>query len=550
MSKSKRSKGSVRETKSAQSRLSEPVRNTAMEAAFKRAMAAVMQAEQIPTSQVATSPFPVPSSKFPQRRLTATPALAKKATAPKVSGAQRPSSIARPEPETDNRKQRLERRLAGLADAYEARMQSEADGCKPSVTERQQLEQRIQRGQRNGSREGRGALEDVVLGIDFGSTSTKIVARLPFVAGKPAVAMPVPACARAEGNPYLWSTRIWSHPDGRLSLLPFEGSSQRSALKTRLLANPADLDQAFAAFFLGQIISYARDWATERLGPIAGGRSFRWSYNFGFPADSLDKPVLLGIYRRVIAASLNLSGSTEAPTIAESTAQLAKIHQDALSILVDHSATIQPEVVGAVAAALEDTNLPRDLFMMVDVGGVTVDCCTFKYIPNEDGDARMPIYRAKVESLGAECEFACRDDAQLTADLRESLLTQMRIVIWDTYQDYMLNDECWRRGLPILMVGGGAQHSFYRELTGEIHRWLLQYLSHKKCPGVQSNSRPSFPSLVKEVPLQDEHRLCVATGLSNPDYELPEIRLSREIAPPKPREVIDFSGRFIGPEMT
>jgi hypothetical protein len=100
------------------------------------------------------------------------------------------------------------------------------------------------------------------------------------------------------------------------------------------------------------------------------------------------------------------------------------------------------------------------------------------------------------------------------------------------------------------MVGGGAQHSFYRELSDEIDVWLRRVLRQKNASGVRSISCPSFPSLVKEFPTEHEHRLGVATGLSNPDYELPEIRLSREIAPLKTKDVIDFSGRFIGPEMT
>lgn len=533
---------------------------TAMEAAFKKAFITSMQAEQISKTEIASPPCAVSQSTVSRRRLTAIPPagtraerlVARQSILSKATPSdQRPACVSRPNSCSDNREQRLKRRLAGLADAYEAQMLSSAAGCMPSLAERRRLKQRVRRGRLCASCNDGGAQQDVILGIDFGSTSTKVVARLPFVAGRPAAAMPVPESARAEGNPYLWSTRIWSHKDGRLNLFPFKDACQRSALKTRLLADPTDLDQVQAAFFLAQIICYARDWAVEKLGPIAGGQTFRWNYNFGFPADSLDEPILLDMYRRVIAASLILSMTERAPTIAGSAAVLSEVKHRPLNILEDHSATIQPEVVGAVAAALEYTNLSRDLFMMVDIGGVTVDCCTFKYIPNEDGDARMPIYKAKVESLGAECEIACRDDAQLMADLRESVLTQMRSVIWDTYRDYMRNDECWGRGLPILMVGGGAKHSFYRDLKDEIHRWLVEYFHQKRCPGVQSgSSSPSFPTLVKEFPIEDEHRLSVATGLSNPDYELPEIRLSHEIEALKSREATDYSGRFIGAEMT
>jgi hypothetical protein len=245
-----------------------------------------------------------------------------------------------------------------------------------------------------------------------------------------------------------------------------------------------------------------------------------------------------------------MSRARTAPTAGGAAATLTQVSASAREILETFAATIQPEVAAAVAAAARATRLPPGLFMMMDVGGVTVDCCAFKLIHAENGDSRMPIYEASVETLGVECEVLCRTDPPAHEHLCYSVLTQMRTVICHTYQEYMRANPCWRDGLPVLLVGGGAHHALYRDLVGRIGPWLRHYLAAEGCPGIRLFERPSFDGLLHEGETDDVHRLCVAIGLSSPDYEIPEVMHKREIVPlsrPKPP---DLSGRYIGPEMT
>jgi hypothetical protein len=406
--------------------------------------------------------------------------------------------------------------------------------------------ERVRRGRADAPAPSGEPTADVVLGVDFGSTSTKIVARLPYFAGSPAAAMPVPPCARAEGNPNLWVSRLWIDPEGRLDLLPGEGATPLCALKTRLICTRSPEAEAHAAAFLGQIVAFARDWARERFEPIARSANLRWSYNFGFPAESLDQSELADRYRRVIAAALDLSRFPR-PTLEEARATLSRIG-DARERLEAAAATIQPEVAAAVAAAGEATRLPRGLFMMIDVGGVTVDCCTFMLIPAGNGEERMPIYHASVETLGSECEALCRADPGALDDLREAAMTQLRTVIWDTYREYMRRSSCWREGLPILMVGGGSAHAFYSDLPDRLDAWLRETLRLEGCRGVRVFRRPRFGGVLHEGAREEVHRLSVAIGLSKPEPEIPVARRGiPPLPPPLPR---DISGRYIGPEMT
>jgi hypothetical protein len=446
-----------------------------------------------------------------------------------------------------SRPERLKARLSGLPDACEARARDASAGCAVVGAERRHVEERLRRGAADGDVPSGQPVTDIVLGIDFGSTSTKVVARLPYHAGSPAAAMPVPASAQAEGNPNLWFSRLWLHPQERLDLLAGDGATAICALKTRLICSPSPDAEAHAAAFLGLIVAYARGWARERLAPIVRSGNLRWSYNFGFPADSLDQSDLADRYRRVVAAALDLS-RTHCPTLEEARAALRQV-SNARSRLEASATTIQPEVAAAVAAAGEATRLPVGLFMMMDVGGVTLDCCTFKLIPS-DGEQRMPIYRASVETFGSECATLLGPDRQAADDLRDAIMTQLRTVIVDTYQDYMRGNPCWREGLPLLLVGGGSAHAFYCNLPDLLDDWLRGWLRIEGCAGMRVFKSPRFGGVIHDGDPREVHRLSVAIGLSKPESEIPVVTPRRDIPPLAPGQVRETSDRYVGSEMT
>ena len=53
----------------------------------------------------------------------------------------------------------------------------------------------------------------VTVGVDLGTSSTKVVASLPYEAGRPAVAISAPRHGRVENHPYLWRTAVWLRED-------------------------------------------------------------------------------------------------------------------------------------------------------------------------------------------------------------------------------------------------------------------------------------------------------------------------------------------------
>ena len=49
----------------------------------------------------------------------------------------------------------------------------------------------------------------VHLGVDMGTSSTKVVARLPFEPDQPCMPVPAPQHCRSDGHPALWQTVPW-----------------------------------------------------------------------------------------------------------------------------------------------------------------------------------------------------------------------------------------------------------------------------------------------------------------------------------------------------
>jgi hypothetical protein len=153
---------------------------------------------------------------------------------------------------------------------------------------------------------------EVILGIDFGTSATKVVARLPYETGQQAFALPVPLETQAEDHPHLWQSRVWMSPDRDFSLWPQPGWQELSGLKSALmelgqLAAPPSLmvEPAEAACaFLALLVRYAREWFVQSR-RLANGQA-NFTYHFGFPAASLNEDSLRRHYLSCTAAAIAL----------------------------------------------------------------------------------------------------------------------------------------------------------------------------------------------------------------------------------------------------
>ena len=158
----------------------------------------------------------------------------------------------------------------------------------------------------------------LIVGLDFGTSSTKVIVRLPYEAGEPTIAIPAPVPCRSGDEPYLWQTVLWLQRDGAFLPWPEPGAEALSALKQGLIQGRAamaistsgalEVTRTHAGVaYLAFVIRYVRGWLRVNRSDLFRGRRPVWFVNVGMPTASYDDPRLAKPYRRIAAAALQLA---------------------------------------------------------------------------------------------------------------------------------------------------------------------------------------------------------------------------------------------------
>lgn len=361
---------------------------------------------------------------------------------------------------------------------------------------------------------------EIVVGVDFGTTSTKIAARFPYLGDGGAMAAPVPVWAQADATPHLRATRLWEDRDGGLTLAPEDGAAPFCALKTRLMHPPggaagAAAAEAEAAAFLALLARHTRGWLAPERPRLTGAGRLRWTWRFGFPAAALDGGAMEARYRRVCAAALRLVAGPARPTRADMAAALASRAQ------TEDRVKIAPELAGAVGAFVNGAPLDRDLYALIDVGGGTVDVCAFNLHETTEGERRLPIFAASVDLLGVEPARLCADDPARGRAFRARLDVLLRGVIWETRRLHYPQSPRWASALPVFLVGGGAPSQTHTLAASSLTPWLRLNRSGRAA----LHGAAELGGLEHEGGAETRGRLCFAAGLSLALPDIPEVRL-------------------------
>ena len=154
----------------------------------------------------------------------------------------------------------------------------------------------------------------VIIGLDFGTSSTKVIVRLPFEPGEPTIAIPAPAPCRSGDDPYLWQTVLWVQGDGAFLPWPEPGADVLGALKQGLIqgraetATPASGALAVTrthagTAYLAFVVRYVKGWLRANRPDHFRGRRPVWFVNVGIPTASYDDVHIFKSYRRIAAAA-------------------------------------------------------------------------------------------------------------------------------------------------------------------------------------------------------------------------------------------------------
>jgi hypothetical protein len=155
--------------------------------------------------------------------------------------------------------------------------------------------------------------DGLIVGVDFGTSSTKVLLHQPFTAGAPTAALPVPPEHRSEGVDHLWQTAVWFRPDTkRFQLVPGEDARLIDGFKAGLiqgLGGQADVEgvprclaaTAYLALLFAYVLGYYEQ--DRPLGPVAADQFA--AFHVGVPVaaqdDSRIRPEFLRISRAALA---------------------------------------------------------------------------------------------------------------------------------------------------------------------------------------------------------------------------------------------------------
>ena len=400
----------------------------------------------------------------------------------------------------------------------------------------------------------------MVLGVDFGTSSTKMIVRLPYEAGTPTIAIPAPKPCHVCGEPYLWQSLLWLRADGTFCPWPEPDAAVLDALKQGLIqgrseteisgiAAPAPVTRAQAgAAFLAYAVRYARGWLIRNQPNLLRGRRPVWFLNLGIPAASYDAIEIANPYRRIGAAALELS-TIDGPITARAT-QVFLDHRRVVEAGASRESAealgvaVFPETAAEMTGFAKSTRSAPDLYLLVDVGAMTLDACMFRLKPDGGEDDLYAFMAAEVRPLGVDSLHWFLAEGKTEAGFAEQCERALRRVVWSTRRDRDPLATAWMRGrdVPVFLTGGGAAHHLHRKIVSSLGPWLEE---HTKNAGIRLLELPVPENLTCPIELSHFGRLAVAWGLSYPPSEIGRIHAMREVDDVERPARVDLSERYV-----
>jgi hypothetical protein len=244
----------------------------------------------------------------------------------------------------------------------------------------------------------------LVLGIDVGSTSTKIVLRMPYEAMSQGIAVPVPEYLRAEGHPYYWTTVLWESESG-YSLLPDASARRADRLKVNFVqavtegAGHEDVRVIDMTAWITLMTRQALGWLHVDRPRTTGTEAYQVVINLGLPARGFESSSMRNLFSRCGLAARHLAEAgvpVNRNTVSIALTAIANRHAE------QNGVHIIPELAGAVAGFAASREGHDGLFVLMDVGGLTVDAALFRLAEAKGIDGRIAIFAADLCHYGID----------------------------------------------------------------------------------------------------------------------------------------------------
>ena len=347
-----------------------------------------------------------------------------------------------------------------------------------SEVERSEFEQLLRASA--DSSNGSGEELFLILGLDLGTSSTKTIVRLPFELGEPTIAIPAPNPCRSDQAPYLWRTSLWLDARGVFFPWPEPGATVLNCVKQGLMLGrsetpvsspgvPVPVSRAqVGVAYLAFVIRYVRGCLLRHRPHLFTGRKSVWFVSLGMPAASYDDLTLAQPYRRIGAAALQLA-KTDIPVSTESAdiflndphvVRAGTSEADAESLGV----AVFPEAAAEMTGFAKSTRSAPGLYLMVDIGAMTLDACLFRLHSDADGGSLYSFMAADVRPLGVESFHWFHAEGKSATGFKEQCNRMLHAVVLRTRRRKDPHAATWKAGndVPVFIAGGGAANLLHQ----------------------------------------------------------------------------------------
>lgn len=446
---------------------------------------------------------------------------------------------------------------------------------------------------------------DVVIGLDFGTSASKVVIQAPDLPGKPCFAVDFGKHGYTA-NPYLLPSKLWVAPDKTCSLEVAENAKLVTSIKLPLFIKSKgfmsvekfakefpDFEE-IAASYLALLLKCSKKWFLEKQGDIIGKNAkINWHLNLGVPTICIEENEEKRIFTKVGKVAWILSTSLKKKAISLNDANLEfKQWDEGVSWEENEekcSFELIPEIAaGAIGYAKSDNRI-NGLHLVVDIGASTVDVCCFNLDKNK-GDDYYELKHAIVKDLGTIMLYNTWVNAFLKTNIhhikknyleqdpiknlnedssmfyvpidllekvkveankrfRKELELLFRDVIWTTKQKRDQINPIWSKGLlPIILIGGGSKMDFFASEVNNINKWITK---NSRTEGARIIVPPVLKSLRNlDANLDYHHYFYVAWGLSHLSLDIGNIEPMDKVDDKLRPKPIDFSYKYVSQEMT
>ena len=305
-----------------------------------------------------------------------------------------------------------------------------------------------------------------VIGLDFGTSSTKAIVRFPYEAGEPTIAIPAPEACSSDGDAYLWQTAVWLTGDGTFWPWPEPKAAAVRAIKQGLIGGsreeltpidvPVEVSRAqIAAAYLAFVIRYVKGWLVLNRPALLRRRKPVWFVNIGMPTASFDDQAIAAPYRQVAAAALQLAKINAPVTVDAAEVFLHDAHVTAAGQSEESAEALGiavfPETAAEMAGFAKSTRNAPGLYLLVDVGAMTLDACVFRLQPDVDQGEKYSFMAAQIRPLGVDSFHWFLTHGKVESDFIAQCDRTLRTVVWHTKQRRDRSADTWKPGadLPV-----------------------------------------------------------------------------------------------------